>query len=54
MPRESRLFANEVLQGAPRFGAVLAGGCKTLVDEKAALIRGWVEAGRIARSIRIT
>jgi len=48
MPRESRLFAGEVLQGAPRFGAFVAGPLKTLVDEKAALIRGWVEAGRIA------
>lgn len=48
MPRESRLFANEVLQGAPRFGEYVAGALKTLVDEKAALIRGWAEAGRIA------
>ena len=48
LPRESRLFAGEVLQGAPRFGAFVAGPLKTLVDEKAALIRGWVEAGRIA------
>lgn len=49
MPRESRLFAGEVLQGAPRFGAFVTGPLKTLVDEKAALIRSWVEAGRIAR-----
>jgi TetR/AcrR family transcriptional regulator len=48
MPRESRLFANEVLQGAPRIGAALSGELKTLVDEKAAVIRGWSEAGRIA------
>ena len=49
MPRESRLFASEVLQGAPRFGDVRSPGpLKTLVDEKAALIQGWVEAGRIA------
>lgn len=49
MPRESRLFANEVLQGAPRFGPFVEGALKALVDEKAAMIRGWVEAGRIAR-----
>ena len=48
MPRESRLFANEVLQGAPRFGEFVSGPLKALVDEKAALIRGWVAAGRIA------
>jgi len=49
MPRESRLFANEVLQGAPRFGEFVAGALKALVDEKTALIQGWVDAGRIAR-----
>ncbi len=48
MPRESRLFAGEVLQGAPRFGAFVAGQLKTLVDEKAALIQSWIDAGRIA------
>ena len=48
MPRESRLFAGEVLQGAPRFGAFVAGPLKELVDEKAALIQDWVDAGRIA------
>jgi TetR/AcrR family transcriptional regulator len=47
-PRESRLFANEVLQGAPRIGDVLAGPLRALVDEKAAAIRAWSEAGRIA------
>ena len=36
------------LQGAPRFGEFVAGPLKTLVDEKVALIRGWVDAGRIA------
>ena len=48
MPRESRLFANEILQGAPRMGEMLAGDLKILVDEKAAILRGWAEAGRIA------
>lgn len=47
MPRESRLFANEIVQGAPRFGAEITGGFKDLVDEKAAVIRGWAEAGQI-------
>lgn len=48
MPRESRLFANEILQGAPRMEGALAGDLKSLVDEKAAIIRGWAEAGKIA------
>lgn len=48
MPRESRLFANEILQGAPRMGGTLAADLKALVDDKAAIIRGWAEAGRIA------
>jgi TetR/AcrR family transcriptional regulator len=47
-PRESRLFANEVLQGAPRINAALTGPLKSLVDEKAQVIKGWVDTGRIA------
>ncbi len=47
-PRESRLFANEIVQGAPRFLDQIEGPLKALVDEKAAVIRGWAEAGRIA------
>lgn len=49
-PRESRLFANEILQGAPRIMPMLEGELKTLVDEKAEVIRGWMRAGRIART----
>jgi TetR/AcrR family transcriptional regulator len=48
-PRESRLFANEILQGAPRVMPMLEGELKPLVDEKAAIIKGWIRAGRIAR-----
>ena len=47
-PLESRLFANEMLQGAPHVAPILGDRLKTLVDEKAAVIRGWAEAGRIA------
>jgi TetR/AcrR family transcriptional regulator len=47
-PRESRLFANEILQGAPRIMDVIEGELKPLVDEKAAVIRGWSAAGKIA------
>ena len=48
MPRESRLFANEIVQGAPRMRAALEGDLKALVDEKAAVIAAWAAAGRIA------
>jgi TetR/AcrR family transcriptional regulator len=48
-PRESRLFANEILQGAPRILPALEGELKALVDEKAAVIAGWAADGRIAR-----
>jgi TetR/AcrR family transcriptional regulator len=49
-PRESRLFANEILQGAPRIASMLEGELKTLVDEKVEVIRGWMRTGRIART----
>lgn len=48
LPRESRLFANEMLQGAPRMAEEIEGALKALVDEKAGVIRGWAEAGKIA------
>lgn len=48
MPRESRLFANEMLQGAPRLGENLSGPLRALVDDKAAVLQRWMDAGRIA------
>lgn len=48
LPRESRLFANEILQGAPRMGSQLQDGLKPLFDEKCAVITGWVNAGKLA------
>ena len=49
-PRQSRLFANEILQGAPRIMPMLEGELKSLVDEKAAVINGWMHAGKIAKT----
>jgi len=49
MPRESRLFANEILQGAPRLGPLLGTGLRALVEEKAAVLSRWMDEGRIAR-----
>jgi TetR/AcrR family transcriptional regulator len=47
-PRESRLFANEILQGAPRIADALKGELKALVDTKAAVIADWQAKGIIA------
>lgn len=47
-PRESRLFANEIVQGAPRILQALSQDLKALVDEKVTLLRTWMDAGRIA------
>lgn len=48
MPKASRLYANEMLHGAPMIGDVLSGSLKAMVDEKAAVISRWVEEGRLA------
>ncbi|RAZ83790.1 TetR family transcriptional regulator C-terminal domain-containing protein [Cereibacter johrii] len=48
-PRESRLFANEILQGAPRMRRVIETELKDLVAEKARILTRWMEEGRIAR-----
>jgi len=47
-PRESRLFANEIIQGAPRIHAALSSDLKDLVDEKTALISQWTAQGKLA------
>lgn len=49
-PRESRLFANEMLQGAPRILEVLETDLKALVDEKAKVLESWMERGKIRRT----
>lgn len=48
-PRESRLFANEILQGAPRMREAIEGELKDLVDAKSIVLRAWMDQGRIAR-----
>ncbi len=48
LPRESRLFANEILQGAPRMGPHLKSDLKPLFDEKCALIQAWIDEGKLA------
>lgn len=48
LPRESRLFAGEILQGAPRMSPHLEADLKPLFDEKCAVIQTWVDAGHLA------
>ena len=47
-PREPRLFANEMLAGAPHIGDFLQSELKQLVDEKAAIFQGWIDERRLA------
>ncbi len=49
LPRESRLFANEMLHGAPRTMGMLEGELKSLVDEKAGVFRRWMQQKKIAK-----
>jgi len=46
-PRESRLFANEMLQGAPHIIDELNGPLKELIDEKSQLITSWMQDGQL-------
>jgi TetR/AcrR family transcriptional regulator len=48
-PRESRLFANEILQGAPRMRGAIEGDLKRLVDDKAVVLKTWMDQGRITK-----
>lgn len=47
-PQASRLFCLEMLQGAPLLKQILSTHLKQLVEEKSAIIEGWVEKGLIA------
>lgn len=48
-PRESRLFANEIVQGAPNILDKIEGEMRDLLEEKAAIISNWSQQGKIAR-----
>ncbi|MDR6625599.1 HTH-type transcriptional regulator RutR [Caulobacter segnis] len=47
-PEVSRLFALEMLRGAPLLKPVLAGPLKAVFDAKVAVVQAWVAAGRLA------
>ena len=48
-PQASKVFANEILHGAPRIRRRLKGDLKRWVEEKSAVIEGWIAAGRMAK-----
>jgi len=47
-PHASRVFANELLHGAPIVKPLLAGDLSKLVQAKAKVIAQWVREGRMA------
>jgi TetR/AcrR family transcriptional regulator len=47
-PEASRVFANELIRGAPRINTYLSTELKDWVDEKSALIDTWIEQGKMA------
>ena len=46
-PRESRLFANEIIQGAPQIGDVLRGELREVIDKLSVVVDGWIAERRI-------
>ncbi len=46
-PDASKLFANEILHGAPHVAPFLKGPLRELVATKAAVIKGWIKAGKL-------
>lgn len=47
-PDGSKVFANELLHGAPVVRTLLATELRELVEGKAAVVQGWIDAGRMA------
>ncbi|MCT4332018.1 TetR family transcriptional regulator C-terminal domain-containing protein [Paracoccus sp. YLB-12] len=47
-PRESRLFAYEILQGAPHLSEILGGRLRLLVEDAVGILAGWIGSGRLA------
>lgn len=48
LPLESKLFAGEILQGAPRITAHLRDDLKPLFDRKCSVIQDWIDQGHLA------
>ena len=47
-PHASKVFANELLHGAPVIKGLLETDLRKLLQEKAAVVQSWVDAGRMA------
>ncbi len=47
-PSASKVFANELLHGAPQLDGYLGGHLRELVEEKAAVLNTWIKDGRMA------
>ncbi len=47
-PDASRVFANELLHGAAEVGDLMRGELRAMVRSKAAVLDGWIAAGRMA------
>ena len=47
-PDASRVFANELLHGAPQIGDILRGELRTLLRRKSRVINAWIADGRMA------
>jgi len=48
-PHASKVFANEILHGAPSIAGRLRGDLKTWLEAKCRVIEGWSAAGKMAR-----
>tara|TARA_R110002049_G_scaffold189354_2_gene357737 strand:- start:1296 stop:1919 length:624 start_codon:yes stop_codon:yes gene_type:complete len=48
LPAESKLFAGEILQGAPVISGYLKDDLKPLFDRKCGVIQDWIDAGKLA------
>lgn len=48
LPEPSRLWAMELVSGAPHIGSFLRGRVRKLVADKAKIVNGWIAEGKIA------
>ena len=48
LPTESKLFAGEILKGAPRIAEHLKHDLKPLFDRKCRVVQDWIDSGRLA------
>lgn len=49
-PRESRLFAYEILRGAPHLSEILGGRLRNSVEDAVAILEQWMMEGRLRRA----